>query len=121
LTGFRAMRHVVLILCLWMPVHGAHATPSGAEFLRACRHALSNEFAGIEGQMCTWYVTPCDCEAVRKPGAPRVCLPESVATEPLARAVVSGLETQPDLQLQDADVAAAKILSRIYPCNTGAK
>jgi hypothetical protein len=106
----------VLILCLWLPAKGALAAPSGADLLSACRHALSSKFAGTEGQMCIWYVTPCDCEAVRKPGAPRVCLPESVATEPLAREVVNGLEAQPELQLLDADIAAAKILSRIYPC-----
>jgi hypothetical protein len=46
-----------------------------------------------------------------------VCLPEAVATESLAREVVTGLAAKPELQSQDADAAAAMILSRIYPCS----
>ena len=108
---------VILVLCLWLLGRGAFAAaPGGADLLRACNQALAGGFNGMQGRMCTWYVTPCDCEAARKPGAPRVCLPEAVATESLARAVVAGLVAQPELQLKDADVAAAMILSRFYPC-----
>lgn len=113
---FRAVRHALLTLCLWLPASGALAAPGGGALLQACRHALANGFAGTEGRMCAWYVTPCACEAGMKPGAPRVCLPETVATGSLAREVVAALTAQPELQAQDADVAAAMILSRIYPC-----
>jgi hypothetical protein len=116
LIRFRAVRHAVLTLCLCLPDSGALAAPGGAELLQACRQALTNGFAGVEGQMCAWYVTPCACEAGRKPGVPRVCLPETVATESLAREVVTGLVAQPELQSLDADISAAMILSRIYPC-----
>jgi len=117
LIGSRAVRHAILMLCLWLPDNGALAAPGGADLLQACRQALINGFADVEGEMCAWYVTPCACEAGRKPGVPRVCLPETVATESLAREVVTGLAAQPELQSQDADVAAAMILSRIYSCS----
>ena len=84
--------------------------------LQACRQALANGFTGVAGPMCTWHVTSCDCETGRKPEAPRVCLPETVAMESLAREVTAGLMAQPALQSQDADVAATMILSRICRC-----
>ena len=112
----RAVRHAILTLCLCLPDSSALATPTGAELLQACRQAITSGFAGVAGQMCAWYVTPCDCGTGKKPEAPRVCLPETVATESLAREVTTGLMAQPELQSQDADVAAAMILFRIYPC-----
>ena len=113
---FRLLRNVLYALGLWMAGAAALATPSGADLARACENALAGGFAGIQGRMCAWYVTPCDCAAGRKPEAPRVCLPGTIATEALAREVVAGLATRPELQLRDADVAAAMILSRTYPC-----
>jgi len=92
------------------------ATPSGADLLLACEHSLSKGFKGTKGQMCIWYVTPCDCSYGKETEAPPVCLPVSVATETLVKEVITGLQDQTELQAKDADVAAAMILSRTYPC-----
>lgn len=97
------------ILCL--------AAPAAGDLLQACEHSLSNGFDGVEGDMCTWYVTPCDCDYGKVNNMPRVCLPESVPIEILARTVVDGLREQTELHTEDADFAAAAILSRVYPCN----
>jgi len=95
----------------------AWASPGGDDLLAACSHALRNDFAGVEGVMCTYYVTPCDCAAVREAGVPRVCLPDDAPVEVLARKVVDGLNTRPDLQLRTAAAAAGEILSVDYPCH----
>lgn len=92
------------------------AAPAAADLLQACEHSLNNGFAGIEGEMCTWYVTPCDCDFGKENKLPRVCLPEQIAVETLARVVVDALKEQPGLHTEDADFAAAMILSRVYPC-----
>ena len=92
------------------------AAPTAVDLLYACEHSLENGFQGIEGEVCTWYVTPCDCDYGKANEIPRVCLPESVPVETLARIVVSGLKEQPELRMNDANYAAALILSRIYPC-----
>ena len=104
---------------LVMFFHCGHvlADPSGAGLLSACEFSMDSGFEGIKGQMCTWYVTPCDCEYSKDPQAPRVCLPEFVAIEALAKQVVNGLKAQPELQEKNAEVAAAIILSRTYPCS----
>lgn len=93
------------------------AAPAASELLKACEHSLANGFEGIEGDMCTWYVTPCDCDYGMASDTPRVCLPKSEPVESLAQTVVEGLREQPELHAEDADFAAATILSRIYPCN----
>lgn len=67
--------------------------------------------------MCFWYVTPCDCDYRKAANLPRVCLPQSVPTETLARTVIDGLKEKPELQSESADYAASVILSRIYPCS----
>lgn len=93
------------------------AAPAAVDLLHACEHSLDNGFQGIEGDVCTWYVTPCDCDYGKTKEMPRVCLPESVPAESLARIVVSGLKEQPGLHKDYADYAAAIILSRVYPCS----
>ena len=100
-----------LLYCL-----GAWAAPDGADLLAACKHALKSGFAGMQGAMCGYYVTPCDCAAVREPGVPRVCLPDNVPVEQLSREVVAGLEARPELRSRTASAAAAVILARDYPC-----
>ena len=117
----RTLWRLVLVPCLWLPGPVTFAAPSGGDLLRACELALAGGFSGIEGRMCTWYVMPCDCDPATNPEIPRVCLPAAVTTELLARKVVTGLAAQPELQLQDADMAAALILSRIYPCTDEAR
>ena len=93
------------------------ASPAAADLLQACELSLNNGFEGIEGDMCTWYVTPCDCDYGKVNDMPKVCLPESVPVETLARAVVAGLRKRTELHAENADFAAAAILSRVYPCN----
>ncbi|OGT64690.1 MAG: hypothetical protein A2W69_01470 [Gammaproteobacteria bacterium RIFCSPLOWO2_02_47_7] len=93
------------------------AAPSAVDLLDACEHSLQNGFQGIKGDVCIWYVTPCDCDYGKTKEMPRVCLPDSVPVESLARIVVRGLKEQPGLHMENADYAAAMILSRIYPCS----
>jgi hypothetical protein len=92
------------------------AAPSAGDLLMACEHSLIHGFEGIEGEMCAWYITPCDCDYGEEYEIPRVCLTDSVTTEELARHVISGLKTHPELHSEDANYAAAVILSGIYPC-----
>ena len=93
------------------------AAPSGADLESACQQSLEYGFHGNEGMLCTWYVTPCDCDYGMKQEFPRVCLPETVPVETLAGLVVNGLKKQPELKTEDAGFAAAEILSRTYPCS----
>lgn len=112
ITGF--------ILCLFATVFYSSwtfAAPSGADLETACRHSLDRGFQGNDGMMCTWYVTPCDCDYGKKHETARVCLPETVPVETLAGLVVSGLHERPELKSKDAGYAAAEILSHIYPCS----
>lgn len=67
----------------------------------------------MEGGMCTWYVTPCNCDTA----LPQVCLPETADTDSLARDVIEGLTDQMDLQQAEPAYAAALILSERYPCS----
>ena len=112
------MTYRIIIIGLLLMFYNGRviATPSGADLLLACEHSLTNGFQGIKGQMCIWYATPCDCSYGNETEAPAVCLPVSVATETLVQEVIAGLQDQTELQAIDANVAAAMILSRTYPC-----
>jgi len=100
----------VLLLTQGKPM----AAPTGGDLLEACTESVSHGFDSLIGQMCTWYVTPCDCNIDKS--IPMVCLPESAETKSLAAIVIAGLTAQPHLQQLDATQAAAKILSEKYPC-----
>jgi hypothetical protein len=88
------------------------AAPTGEDLLAACTDSLENGFETMEGKMCIWYVTPCNCDTA----LPQVCLPEESNTDRLARDVVEGLTGQMELQQTDAAHAATLILSNKYPC-----
>ena len=108
---------LLVIFTLTVPMLAVHATPDGAELLAACKHSLEEGFSDIEGMMCTWYVTPCDCDYDKNNDIPRVCLPASTDIDALAREVITGLIAQPELQELNADIAANTILIRNYPCD----
>ena len=93
-----------------------YAKPSGAELLAACEGALAMNFRGLHGKMCTWYVTPCDCDTRTATDLPRVCLPEPIVVRRLAVEVTEVLKAIPKFQEIDAERAATLILSSIYPC-----
>lgn len=113
------MRFALIILCslavLELSPARADSIPNGAQLLNSCDHALAHGFGGIEGKMCQWYVTPCECTALQ-PGVPRVCLPEDAKPKDLAELVVKGLRAEPKLKDQSATMAANTILARRYPC-----
>ncbi len=92
----------------------AGAAPTGAELLDVCETALKSNFRGLRGKMCTWYVTPCDCDTA--PGLPRVCLTEPILPPKLAFTVTQVLRAVPEFQLKSAEEAVALILSEVYPC-----
>jgi len=112
ITGF-----VFSLLILVFYSSGVCAAPSGADLETACQQSLDNGFHGNEGMLCTWYVTPCDCDYDKVQEFPRVCLPGTVTVEILAGEVIAGLRGQPELKTKYAGLAAALILSRIYPCH----
>ena len=94
------------------------AAPDGADLLAACEHALQHDFQGVKGKMCQWYVTPCDCDHGQQP-RPRVCLPQDIPVDTLAREVIMGIREKHELQSESAGMAAAIILSEHYPCADG--
>lgn len=108
------MRTIVYILLLFSAFN-VPAAPSGEQLLAACNDSLMHDFQGINGVMCAWYVTPCDCEK-GKETLPKICLTEPVSTATLAKTVVAGLRKHPELQREDAEFAAASILSQVYSC-----
>ena len=93
------------------------AAPSGNDLLTACEESLTNGFHGSTGMMCIWYVTPCDCHHGKDIAISRVCLPNNETHKSLAREVVEGLKSQPELQSQSAEMAVGVILSPKYPCD----
>jgi len=92
------------------------AAPTGRQLLKACEQAIDNGYTGPEASMCEWYVTPCDCNSAQHEPVPRVCLPEDISSRELARKVIDGLRSEPDLSYKSAAYAAGVILSRDYPC-----
>ena len=107
---------VATIMYLSLMTLPAAATPSATRLIYACEHALEYGFNDINGMLCTWYVTPCDCNQANKPEIPRVCLPPDIPVEFLAREVIDGIKTQEVPVTVDADYAAAKVLAKHYPC-----
>jgi Rap1a immunity proteins len=93
------------------------AAPTGEELLAACETSLKSGFHGANGMMCVWYVTPCDCHHGKEVEIARVCLPEGKETESLAREVIAGLKSQPELLMKSAEVSANEILAAKYPCD----
>jgi hypothetical protein len=93
------------------------AAPTGADLLEACEASLEKGFQGSTSMMCVWYVTPCDCHHGKDSEIPRVCLPEGKETESLAREVIKGLKSQPELQSKSAEISAGEILVKKYPCD----
>ncbi len=110
----RIFKKIVLLMIL---SPGLHAAPTGADVLAACEEALEKGFHGTRAMMCVWYVTPCDCHHGKDSAIPRVCLPDGKAAETLAREVIDGLKSQPDLLSESAEVSAGVILAVKYPCN----
>ena len=104
----------LLITNLLLSPISVSAAPSGNDLLQACTESVRNGFDTMKGKMCTWYVTPCDCNIDKT--IPQVCLSESVTTESLAATVIAGLTEKPELQQESAARAAALILSEKYPC-----
>jgi hypothetical protein len=107
----------VVAVCIGTPAPLA-APPTGADLLAACARSLATGDDSIEGKMCAWYTVPCNCGADKD--TPRVCLPDSLQPNQLARDVIDGLESQPPLQAEGAARAAALILSEKYPCPAAA-
>ena len=110
-------KYIFIVIFSWLfSVPVLNAAPNGAELLNACRNSLENGFSDLDGMMCTWYVTPCDCDLAIYNHLPRVCLPQTPDINALAREVIEGLLAQPELQQKDAAQAAAMILVTHYPC-----
>lgn len=107
----------LLFLCTFLVLPGAAAAaagPNGEDLLNACSVSIENGSDNAASAMCGWYVRPCNCDTALPP----VCLPESVSTDRLAREVISGIDTRPELKNESAAFAAAAVLSEIYPCDS---
>ncbi|MGB1800706.1 MAG: Rap1a/Tai family immunity protein [Gammaproteobacteria bacterium] len=111
------MKTISVILLLFIFSGKVFAAPSGKDLLAACEIALQQGFQGATGMMCEWYVTPCDCHNGKNSEVPRVCLPEEIETEYLAKQVVSGLKARPELLTKKAEISAGEILREKYPCD----
>lgn len=95
----------------------AYASPNGTDLLRACRTSINNGFEDIEGMMCEYYLTPCECTAGEDNPAPRFCPPARASMGDLAVLVIDGFKKSPGLLNRDAQTAAAVILARRFPCS----
>lgn len=93
---------------------------NGEDLKAACQRALRNDFSGLDGQFCAWYVTPCACDIRGSEAGNTICLPADATTEQLARGVIQGLDESPELLPQSPSVAAETILARKYPCGARA-
>ena len=103
---------VFCLLCL--PLQEGHTAPTGSDLLYACSLSKESGFDSIEGKMCAWYVTPCNCGTDKD--IPAVCLPEDVNVDELAELVIQGLSTRENLLTESAAGSAAIILSENFPC-----
>ncbi len=95
------------------------AAPSGADLLTACENATKNGFDNTKGMLCIWYVTPCDCHFGKANHIPRVCLPDDVSHQSLAKTVIKEIKARPELKQENAEETAATILAPLYPCKDG--
>lgn len=96
-------------------VSPANAAPTATELVEVCQSAIDSNFSGVPGKMCTWYVTPCDCDTA--PGVPRVCLTDPVEPDKLAFTFIEMMKVMPELTDKGAEEAVGIILSEIYPCD----
>ncbi|MGK0297159.1 MAG: hypothetical protein ACI9XC_000760 [Gammaproteobacteria bacterium] len=107
-------KYYIFICLLFLGSNYATATPTGKDLLFACSKSIESGFNSIEGQMCTWYVIPCDCNA--NIDVPQACLPENIEITSLANIVIEGINQTPELENEYAALSAAIILSKNYPC-----
>jgi hypothetical protein len=112
------MRIITCLICIILMSSSPPlaAAPTGLQLRNACEIAITNGFKSNAGMLCEWYVRPCNCRDEKSARAPRVCLPDDVDYADLARKVVAGLKFETRLLTAEADLAAAIILSRSYPC-----
>ncbi len=103
---------VALLLSFTVDVH---AVPTGSDLLLACSLARDNNFDSIQGQMCTWYVIPCNCNY--DADIPQSCTPENMQVPELANIVIEGLTNNEALLNQTASKSAAIILAEQFSCN----
>lgn len=108
---------ILILFIITLPSLAADNSPNGADLLAACQHSMDQGFSDIQGMLCSWYVTPCDCDYEKNNQLPRVCLPGIPDIDFLAQQVISGLIASPELLDKKADFAASTILSRHYPCS----
>ena len=105
----------VTIFCLFsFSFQDGYAAPTGSDLLQACSLSIESGFDSMEGKMCAWYVTPCNCGTDKN--IPAVCLPEDVDLDELAKLVTEGLTTREQLLNLYAAESAAIILSENFPC-----
>ncbi len=111
------MRCLIVTLIFLFGFNAAvHAVPTSDELVTICERALNAGYVGRRAQMCTWYVTPCDCDVSSSGDMPRVCIPKGTPTARLARQVVEVLGELEEYQQPDGARAAAQVLAVIYPC-----
>ena len=85
-----------------------------------CERALANGYRGRPAQMCTWYVTPCDCDLAQNELA-RACVPEDIPSKKIAEQVVTLLKGLPEFRQADGAKAVSEVLAVRYPCETMGK
>ncbi len=108
-------RHTYLfaIILLLFSANGQSA-PTGSDLLLACNTAQEEGYDSIQGQMCTWYIIPCNCSM--DPAIPESCTPENMEVHELADIIIEGLTGNNILLDETATMSAAIILSEKFPC-----
>lgn len=109
---------IVIAVFFFLAPATSHAVPTSDELVNICEHALRTGYVGRRAQMCTWYVTPCDCDISAVGDMPRVCIPEGTPTTQLAKQVVEVLSELQEYRQADGARAAAQVLAVIYPCDS---
>jgi hypothetical protein len=105
---------ITIAALLLLGLNNVTAAPTGKDLLDACNKSIESGFSGVEGQMCAWYIIPCDCDTDFS--LPKICLPENIELDDLAKIIIDGIFQQPELQKKYAALTATTILSQNFPC-----
>lgn len=108
---------VILFVRLLLSAAMAEPSPTGDDVYRACQAYLNkSERHTVSNMLCYWYVTPCDCKT-QADEIPGVCLSHDDDESTLIELVLHGLEQNPTLLRENAQLAVNTILSQHYPCD----
>lgn len=111
-SHLRAMFFIVVALF----ARDACAEITALELAETCARALSQNYAGLDAEACSWYVAPCPvCGPEAQPQA-AWCVPAGEPVTTIVARAAAALRARPDAAHEGAKAAVKDILSRAYPC-----